>query len=381
MSTTPVVGVILNPIKNGATAAQDLLREEARRRGIAPPTFYETTEEDPGRGMAEQAIADGCTLLVAAGGDGTVRTVAEALVGKDDVTLGLMPLGTGNLLARNLGIDPEDLAGAARSALGELVEPVDGQRIETIDADGSQSSHFGLVACGVGIDAEVMNQANDGLKKIIGPAAYVLYGLGKMMGWQRHPVRYDVDGQGWETARVRTVMLVNAGYIQGGLQYAPGAALDDGVQNAVIMTPRSAAGWLVIGARIAARRAQSVPSLRYREGVTVTVRPFRALDAQVDGDAIGAVTTLRSTVVRHAVRVHVPVDEERTHPGGSLAPIGPVRLDRLATLPELTEKLPDFAGKFPDLASDRLRLGLGPTSPVFGKGRPSGGFLGWLRRG
>ena len=83
-----------------------------------------TTPEDPGTGAAVRAVAAGASRIIAAGGDGTVRAVAAGLA-HTGVPLGILPEGTGNILARNLGIPLRSRADALRVALGESVEDVD----------------------------------------------------------------------------------------------------------------------------------------------------------------------------------------------------------------------------------------------------------------
>lgn len=154
--------VILNGGKPGLEAIRDEFREVALAEGIAEPLFFETTEDDPGAGQAAEALAAGADLIVVGGGDGTVRLVAEYLVGRGDVELAVLPLGTGNLLARNVGIDPDDVSGAIRTALLGETYPVDALRVELVGPDKSVDSQLSLVAAGVGIDAEVMSNTNSG---------------------------------------------------------------------------------------------------------------------------------------------------------------------------------------------------------------------------
>ena len=91
--------MILNPIKLKSDEAQDALTLACRKAGWPDPSFYLTEEDDPGYAMTRRALAEQSDLVLAAGGDGTVRAAAETLVGTD-TPLGLVPLGTGNLLAR-----------------------------------------------------------------------------------------------------------------------------------------------------------------------------------------------------------------------------------------------------------------------------------------
>ena len=101
------VAVVVNPIKALADVARDSVIIACRKAGWADPVFYETEADDPGFSMARRAVEQGADVVLAAGGDGTIRAVGESLAG-GDVPLGLVPLGTGNLLARNLEADLAD---------------------------------------------------------------------------------------------------------------------------------------------------------------------------------------------------------------------------------------------------------------------------------
>ncbi|MDU1123101.1 MAG: diacylglycerol kinase family protein, partial [Dermabacter sp.] len=203
------VGVVVNPSK---------LKDVAEFRGRvvshvfsvdpdAQVSFYETTVEDAGFGQAQQAVSDGCSVVLAAGGDGTVRLVAAGLA-HSDVALGIVPMGTGNLFARNLGIPLDDLRGAIKVALtGEALTADLGylQHGESLeDASGAKEEPF-LVIAGFGFDAVVMENTNSKLKKAVGWLAYVVAGAKKIVG-RGQSVDLELDGRSPKTLKARTVM-------------------------------------------------------------------------------------------------------------------------------------------------------------------------------
>ncbi|MPZ04359.1 sphingosine kinase, partial [Micrococcus luteus] len=126
-----------------------------------------TQEDDPGTAMARQALDAGARLVIAAGGDGTVRTVAEQLAGTD-VALGVVPLGTGNLLARNLDLPINDVEQCLRIAVGGRQRRIDTVDVRFTHEDGRVTRQTFTVIGGAGYDADIMGDTKDELKSLAG---------------------------------------------------------------------------------------------------------------------------------------------------------------------------------------------------------------------
>lgn len=356
------IALVINPSKANADLAKALLGNALAQAGLPKPLVLETSAEDPGAGMTLAALDAGATTIIAAGGDGTVRVVAETLIRQGSpAEIGILPLGTGNLLARNLGMDVENLELAVNVAVSGTVTPIDAMNIRAELRDGSETEHIGLVTTGMGLDAEVMTNIDDNLKSRLGPFAYAVQAAPKMLGLDhRYKVRFSVDGSAWETRKVRTALLANAGFIQGGIEFAPGALLDDGVQNAVLIMPRGLIGWTQVAIKTLFHPSRRVPTVEYLEGHEIVVRPFYPLEAEVDGDPIGPTITLTSTIIHHALNVRVPDPDDRSDPSGIIP-----KLLQLTQLSEL-EKLP------PVIRVKRVRR------RILGRFRLH--FFHWLRR-
>ncbi|MGH4024533.1 MAG: diacylglycerol/lipid kinase family protein, partial [Pseudonocardiaceae bacterium] len=145
--------VVVNPTRfDDISLLQAEITSVCTELGWAEPLWLETTAEDPGLGQARAALAAGADVVLACGGDGTIRNVAQILAGSG-TALGLLPAGTGNLLARNLAVQLSDPAAAARAALSGENRSVDVGRV-TIDG-GAEEQVF-LVMAGMGFDAAIM---------------------------------------------------------------------------------------------------------------------------------------------------------------------------------------------------------------------------------
>ena len=172
-------------------------------------------------------------------------------------------------------------------------------------------------AAGVGIDAEVMSNTNSRLKRLIGPGAYVAAGLQRLAGFPKE-ARVRIDDGAWETVDFRTIVMANAGYIQGGIEFAPGASMSDGVQVVVLYRPRTALGWSIVGVKTLWHKRLRTRLMAHVQMRKISVRPLKPVMAQIDGDPVGKVTTMTTEVVKHALTLRVPRPVDRCAPGGDL---------------------------------------------------------------
>ena len=163
--------MIYNPVKSGVDEIRAYVETQARRDGFGDVLVLETEEDDPSVQMARDAVAAGVRRILVAGGDGTVRTVAEELA-NTSVALGIIPLGTGNLLARNLSLpinDPEECVRIALHGHQRVIDTVD---VRLVHEDGERTRHTFTVMGGAGYDADIMGDTRDDLKDMDGWLAY-----------------------------------------------------------------------------------------------------------------------------------------------------------------------------------------------------------------
>jgi len=300
------LAIVVNPTK-----VADLSDLRARIAGVcaahgwAAPRWWETTVADPGTGQARRALEEEVDLVCALGGDGTVRAVAKGLVGTE-TPLGLLPGGTGNLLARNLDLPLDSIEKALVVALTGHNKSVDVGRI-VIDRSGEdhtpEEDHF-VVMAGLGFDAAVMAGAPEHLKRQVGNAAYIVAGVRNMKGPQ-FKIQMGVDGAMPFSRRTRTVLFGNCGRIFGGLVLMPEAKVDDGLVDAVIMSPKGVVGWTAVLGRVLSRQRRGHPIVDHHTGREITVRCDRPQELQLDGDILGPVRRVSASVQHKALVVRV----------------------------------------------------------------------------
>lgn len=301
----PLAAVVVNPTKI-ETTARVRITQICSSLGWADPLWLETTVEDPGTGQARSALERGADVVLAAGGDGTVRAVAQVLSGSG-VAMGLLPAGTGNLFARALGL-PLELAAATHIALAGDDRAVDVGRVRI---DGSADEQVFLVMAGTGFDAAVMENTPEALKGRIGPLAYVMSGFQAMRGRRTRVTLTFDDGEALRR-RTRTVLVGNSGTLLGGLVLMPAALIDDGLLDVVNLAPKGLAGWVAVAARVITRTRRGHSRVEHWTVRSIVIRADAPQASQLDGDPIGEVVELAMRVDPGALIVRVP---GVTHPG------------------------------------------------------------------
>ncbi len=274
--------------------------------GWDSPLWLETTAEDPGYGMTEQALREGVTLVLACGGDGTVRAVLTVLAGSG-TPLGVLPAGTGNVLARNLGLPLDDLGAALEIALTGTDRPIDVGRIEPTSQDGRQE-RFAIMA-GIGFDAAMMRDAPEKLKARVGWPAYLLSAAKHMRGSSMR-VQVRIDGGEPIRARARTVVIGNVGKLQGGLELLPDARPDDGLLDVAVIVSHSLMDWLRVLSRVIIRRAHVDDRYTTYQGKKIRVTLRSAQPREIDGDVIDDSSLLVVQIEPAALRVRVRTNDE-----------------------------------------------------------------------
>jgi diacylglycerol kinase family enzyme len=301
--------VVYNPLRvDDLEDAQATVAKACADGGWSEPQWVETTAEETGERQARDAVEAGADVVASLGGDGTVRAVASALVGTD-VALGLLPGGTGNLLARNLGVPVGSLEEAARALVegrdrridvgavrlaDALPEPESSRATKDSPAGVADDEEVFLVMAGLGLDGEIMADTDETVKEAVGWVAYVLAATRKLSG-RGFPV--EVRARGGEgvvgapeesvVRHAQAVIIGNCGTLQGGVELMPEAVVDDGVLDAVVLAPQGAFGWASVLVDVATRHRAGRRRLDRLVAPDLTVLARRAVEAEIDGDPVG----------------------------------------------------------------------------------------------
>ena len=257
-----------------------------------------------GRGEAERAArtaaADGYNAVLAAGGDGTVNEVVNGLLaapGGSALPLGLLPLGTQNVLASELGLPADPDAALALLRAG---------RTRRIDVGRAGSRHFVLMA-GFGFDAQVVGEVLRPVKALLGPAAYAFAAAGALAKYRSTHIRLRLDGEEVRSEAFLVVVANAASYAYRQIKLAPFAALDDGWLDVCVFERARGdrVGFASQMMAVLARRHLRDPHVRYYRGKHLVLESDPPIQGQMDGDAFGA-TPIEISLLPSALSVFVP---------------------------------------------------------------------------
>lgn len=293
--------LVYNPIKVDGKRLRAAVRDLSREAGWEHPAFYPTTVEDAGQAATAQALARGVDVVLVAGGDGTVRAVSEAIA-NTDVPLAILPSGTGNLLARNLGLPLGDPAEMIRAALGDFRHPIDIGWARVSRANGEESEHAFVVLAGIGLDADMIANTRSDLKKSVGWIAYV-DGAARSLPRAR-PFRavYQIDDGRLHSTKVHSILFANCGTLPAGIALIPDASITDATLDVAVIQPTGVLGWLGVWRKIwwdnsVLRRFRAGRRVLERRGRDASVHYFRGAAAEaaapgptpveLDGDEFG----------------------------------------------------------------------------------------------
>ena len=309
---------VINPSKPTAGETRAFIERFCTNRGIADIMFIETQLDKDGRACAFEALDHGADVVVAVGGDGTVRTVASALSGTGHA-LGIVPIGTGNLFARNMGIPVDDIDAALTVATSHGSHLVDVGRLTLLDDETTDHGHAFLIIAGIGFDALMIDDTDPELKKNISWLAYFVGGVKNLFApkFRGTLTVTSADGSTHTIKNLdfRTVMAGNCGQIPM-FSLMPAASYDDGLLDfEIIDTTGGILGWAnlfgdVVHQTIIGKPEQNPLStnstIEQVQGVSAEITLEKPAKAQVDGDMLPETKHIRFSVDHRALIVRVP---------------------------------------------------------------------------
>ncbi len=288
-------------------------------------TFAETGSAQEGLRAVREAVAAGARLVFAVGGDGTVRTCAQALA-DTGVPLAIVPLGTANLVARALGVPgrigpalytgfrgrdrPIDLAWVEdlrRADLGSDAGGADagGADAGGADRDGAVGGTVFVAMAGIGLDAAVVGAAPRSGKRWFGWVAYLAAGV-KHLGWTEREFAVRLDHQSVVCRRARCVVVGNVGLLPGGFRLLPEAGVDDGWLDVAILAPSGGLGWVGVAGRVLMRHRGEHRSLERFRARHVEISAGEELPRQIDGEVVLPGRTLTVSIRAGALTIRQP---------------------------------------------------------------------------
>lgn len=289
--------IVINPTKfDDLSDLQDKVDAVLGRAGWKPALWLETSPDDPGHAAARRALEAGVDLVMIAGGDGTVRAVCAELAGTS-TPAALLPSGTGNLLARNLDI-PLDLDEALDLALTGRAQSLDVVRCTW---DGGQERF--VVMAGLGLDAQIMEDTNDDLKKVIRTGAYAVAAVQNAIP---DPFTITVTIDGDDPFEESTVMALagNVGTITGGVSLLPDARPTDGLIDLMVASPERLTDWAKLGAQLLT--GNETDAFSTYQGRRIQLSTDGPVPFELDGDTLGETCTLDLEMEAGALSVIAP---------------------------------------------------------------------------
>jgi YegS/Rv2252/BmrU family lipid kinase len=299
---------VVNPQSAGGRTAKRWPALEARLRERLGPLDVEHTRgpRDAER-IAREAARAGTERIIVAGGDGTLSEVATGLLGNglgEYAELGILPLGTGGDFARGLGI-PADFDQAIDCIAGGVTRKVDAGRVDYRGADGPRTAYFVNVAS-FGISGLVNERVSGSSRALGGTLAFALGALRAIFEYESQHVVIRVDGEVVHDAPLILAAGANAPFFGGGMHVAPGAEVDDGYLDLVVVGALSKLRLVALLAR--GYRGEHVhhPVVTQHRGRVIEADALEGrVPIELDGDPLGSLPA-RYEVLPGALRVLAP---------------------------------------------------------------------------
>jgi diacylglycerol kinase (ATP) len=279
------------------------LRRVLAAAGQPSPLWREVSTSREAPKAVRRAIKKGARLIFVWGGDGMVQRCVDAVGGTKGVELAIVPAGTANLLASNLGV-PADIAQAVEIGLR-------GTR-RKLDVGKVNGERFAVMA-GVGFDARMIGGVSPAEKRRTGRLAYFRSGLQAMRA-PRVRATVTVDGAVWFEGKASAVLVANVGTVSGGLEVFPSASPSDGLLEVGVVTAHGTLEWLSVFSRVAAKSLEQSPHVQRTRGKKIVVELGRKSPYELDGGSRPEVKRLEFRIKPAAISLCVPRARAKVSP-------------------------------------------------------------------
>lgn len=291
--------VILNPVAGHSDLPQfyQLVNDCVERHGCEYKV-YETGPDDDLAQVARRAVAEGYEIVAAAGGDGTVSAVANALI-QTDIPLGIIPVGTGNQLAREVSI-PIEIKGALDLIAGE-------HSFRCIDV-GRLKDRFLLLNVSVGLSPRMMQEADHETKQSFGFAAYLWIFFKELLGLHSLPFRLKIDDRPYRVWATELLVANAGGLGTAFVRWGSNIRIDDGQFNVCIVHAHTLWHYIKLAWDILFRNTERNPYIDIIPArQTISIRTARPMAVQADGEVIGQ-TPVDVEIMPSALKLIVPAE-------------------------------------------------------------------------
>jgi diacylglycerol kinase family enzyme len=288
------------------TSTRESIDRALSNAGFGEAPWYEAKSGSAATPAAERALEDGADVVLAVGGDGTLRACAHAVAGTS-AALAVVPTGTANLFASALSL-PKDPA--------EVVQLILGGAIRLLDVGSCNGMRFNVMA-GSGFDAELMRAVDDGPKDRFGTLAYIWEGVREVRRQKPLDVRVDIDGSTFYEGAATCVLVGNLGKLKAGVFAFPDASPIDGRLEVGVLSAASMRQWAEVGLRLVTRRPDASPHVQMSRGERIDVtwapggstkqkRRAKETPYELDGGQKGMARKLHYRCEPRALRLVVP---------------------------------------------------------------------------
>lgn len=296
------------------------IRAGFKKAGFGAASFYASDSDTGGLAATKAAIAAGAKHVIVAGGDGTLRACVQAVFEEEAaVTIGLVPIGTGNILARNLKLPITNLDKCIRrAATGEVYE-IDLGVAKAINVNGELTKLYFTGIAGIGMDARIMQRTQPELKRRVGWIAYIEGGFRSL------PLKFEkfevlVDELSPRILKSYSILIGNAGWLPGQISMMPDARLDDGKLDVAAIGPRKIWNWVDFFARVTWQnkvvrplalgrkwmdQTANLKTIENLGGARIRVKPQSPSPLQLDGDVIGEVLEVDFSLQHRALKIRL----------------------------------------------------------------------------